>query len=541
MTSLHARFQRWRSTRHQDQNTRLRPAASLRGGHADESGSVLILALIFLVVVSVIVVSLLSWLGTSLTATANVGQQRSLEAAATNAVNLAIQNTRTTFAAQLVNSPPSACWYNSGGTGQQPQPDPSSNIDVDVWCSMFWQPSSTNTRQIIYSACLSTVSAATCASQPLLQAVVTFDDYTTPVVAPAPTPVPCNVTGLCGQSMTVNSWQWNPTVPAVSSISPTTSSIAGGTTLTVTGTGFVPGSSVNFVQESNNVPSSANVVIPAQPATCVTVLPNNTCTQLTVTTPAVTSGTDYFVTVSTPGGTSPYVNTVGTTDLDDLQYTTFQPTVTAISGPNMTGNTPQGSVGGGSTITLTGTGFFNATNFAAQVSFWSGSTSFQATNVVVNSETSLTATSPAVTSTGNWYVVVSTIGGSSSSTSFNFNYGAQVPLVINTTPTTGGPSSKPAVSSVSITGSNFLANATAVSFYTGAITSTNYCSLFSSGVNASTPNVTSSTALTATLPSGTKGLVKGTAYYIIVATTVNGTQYCSQPYSQPADIFTYTG
>ena len=173
--------------------------------------------------------------------------------------------------------------------------------------------------------------------------------------------------------------------------------------------------------------------------------------------------------------------------------------------------------------------------------FWSGSTKFPATNVVVNSGTSLTATSPAVTSTGNWYVQVATIGGSSTSTSFNFNYGAQVPLVINTTPTTGGPSSKPAVSSVSITGSNFLASATSVAFYTGSITSTNYCSLFSSGVAASTPNVTSPTALTATIPTGTKGLTKGTGYFIIVATTVNGTQYCSQPYNQPADTFTYTG
>ena len=440
-----------------------------------------------------------------------------------------------------MNSTPSACWYDSSGNPQQPPVDPSSNIDIDVWCSMFWQPSSTNTRQITYSACLSTVSAATCGSTPLLQAVVTFDDYTTPVVAPAPTPVPCNVTGLCGQTMTQNSWQWKPTVPQVSSISPTTSSIAGGATLTVTGTGFVPGSTVNFVQESSNVPASANVVIPSQAATCVTVQSDNTCTQLTVTTPPVTSGTDYFVTVTTPGGTSPYVNTVGTTDLDDLQYTTFLPTITAITGPNMTGNTPQGSVAGGSTITLTGTGFFNATNFAAQVYFWSGSTKFPATNVVVNSGTSLTATSPAVTSTGNWYVQVATIGGSSTSTSFNFNYGAQVPLVINTTPTTGGPSSKPAVSSVSITGSNFLASATSVAFDTGSITSTNYCSLFSSGVAASTPNVTSPTALTATIPTGTKGLTKGTGYFIIVATTVNGTQYCSQPYNQPADTFTYTG
>ena len=137
--------------------------------------------------------------------------------------------------------------------------------------------------------------------------------------------------------------------------------------------------------------------------------------------------------------------------------------------------------------------------------------------------------------------MVSTIGGSSSSTNYNFNYGAQVPLVINTTPTTGGPSSKPAVSSVSITGSNFLSGATAVAFYTGSITSSNYCSLFSSGVSASTPNVTSPTALTATLPTGSNGLAKGTSYFVIVATTVNGTQYCSQPYNQPADVFTYTG
>ena len=370
MTSLNTRFHRRFVSRYQE-NIQLRSAPRPSHGGGDESGSVLVLALIFLVVVSVIVVSLLSWLGTSLSATTVIGQQRSLEAAATNAVNLAIQNTRTTFATQLVNSPPSACWYNSLAQPVQPPPDPSSNISIDVWCSMIWQPSSTNTRQITYSACRATtvgglpISASTCASSPLLQAVVTFDDYTTPVVAPAPTPVPCNVTGLCGQSMTENSWQWNPAVPQVSSISPTTSTIAGGVTLTVTGTGFVPGSTVNFVQESNNVPSSANVVILAQPATCVTVLSNNTCTQLTVTTPSVTSGTDYFVTVTTPGGTSLYVNTVGTTDLDDLQYTTFQPTITSISGPNMTGNTPQGSVAGGSTITLTGTGFFNATNFAA--------------------------------------------------------------------------------------------------------------------------------------------------------------------------------
>ena len=44
-----------------------------------------------------------------------------------------------------------------------------------------------------------------------------------------------------------------------------------------------------------------------------------------------------------------------------------------------------------------------------------------------------------------------------------------------------------------------------------------------------------------TLPTGTHGLVKNQTYYPIVTTTVGATQYTSQPYNLPADIFTYTG
>ena len=63
----------------------------------DESGAVIILALVFLVAVSLITTALLTWVGGSLHATGNFTDERNVEYAATNAVNLAIQNTRYVF------------------------------------------------------------------------------------------------------------------------------------------------------------------------------------------------------------------------------------------------------------------------------------------------------------------------------------------------------------------------------------------------------------------------------------------------------------
>ena len=63
----------------------------------DESGAVIILALVFLVAVSLIVTGMLTWVGASLHATGSFQNERDVEYAATDAVNLAIQNTRYTF------------------------------------------------------------------------------------------------------------------------------------------------------------------------------------------------------------------------------------------------------------------------------------------------------------------------------------------------------------------------------------------------------------------------------------------------------------
>ena len=96
-------------------------------GGRDESGAVLILALVFLVVISVIVGALTEWITNDLANSANFTATQNVSNAATNAVNLAIQNIRynpllytsvnnTTTDLTLNASPPSYCW----GPGPRP-------------------------------------------------------------------------------------------------------------------------------------------------------------------------------------------------------------------------------------------------------------------------------------------------------------------------------------------------------------------------------------------------------------------------------------
>ena len=106
-----------------------------------------------------IVAGLLTWVGTSLTATGSFQSERNVENTATNAVNLAIQNTRYTFdygttnplsspanTPMLNNPTPELCaTYTVPGATTLPP--------VDVYCTMVWQAYSANTRVFTYSAC----------------------------------------------------------------------------------------------------------------------------------------------------------------------------------------------------------------------------------------------------------------------------------------------------------------------------------------------------------------------------------------------------
>jgi len=169
--------------------------------------------------------------------------------------------------------------------------------------------------------------------------------------------------------------------PVVTSINPDSGPVAGGTTVTIYGSGFTGATLVSFGGIS---------VVP-------TVLSD---TSIMATSPAHAAGTVDIV-VTTSLGTS------FTSTADQFTYG---------SGPIVSALSPStGPVSGGTTVTITGTGFTGAT-----------AVTFDTTSVtpVVNSDTSITVTSPAHAS-GAVNVTVTTPAGTSPVTSAGtFTYGS---------------------------------------------------------------------------------------------------------------------
>jgi hypothetical protein len=249
----------------------------------------------------------------------------------------------------------------------------------------------------------------------------------------------------------------------VTAVSPSSGPTAGGTSVTITGTGLTAASSVKF--------GTTN-------ASSFTV---NSPTSITATSPAEPAGT-VDVTVNTPNGTS------ASSQADRFTFEAA-PTVTAVS-PNV------GPLAGGTRVTITGTGFLGA----SAVKFGSAN----ATSVKVNSAASITATSPAGAA-GTTDVTVAAAGGTSAaspSDQFLYQDAATVTGVSpNAGPTGGG-------TSVTITGTNLI-NVSAVKFGTTTVTSF---------------TVNSATSITAISPARLLGLA-GTVD--VTVTTARGTSATS--------------
>jgi hypothetical protein len=254
--------------------------------------------------------------------------------------------------------------------------------------------------------------------------------------------------------------------PSVSSISPTSGPTTGGTTITVTGTGFVSG--------------ATTVTVGGNAATNVAVANANT---LYCTSPAGTSG-NASVVVTTSGGAS--------TGSVLFKYIVV-PSISAIS-------PAAGPIAGGTSVTITGSGFTGAT----KVKF--GATN--AASFVVNTDSSITAVSPSETA-GSVYVSVTTAGGTTATTAGALYTFLAIPTVTAIAPTAGPLAGG---TSVTITGTGFT-SASGVSF--GA-------------VRAASVTYTSPTSLTAVSPAGTAGVVD------VTVTTLGGTSAVST-----ADQFTY--
>jgi hypothetical protein len=173
----------------------------------DDVGASLMLAIAMLLVCSVVLTALLGWARNDLNNVAHFRAAESLQSAVNSATEVAVQNVRYNFTGSSINqSPPVDC-------AQVPISITSGKTSVayvlTVWCSTAWSLATSvtsNTRVVTFSTCLSSSSASSCATTPLLRVVATMDDYGYPVQAANTTP--CSTT--CGSGMTINSWVQNP-------------------------------------------------------------------------------------------------------------------------------------------------------------------------------------------------------------------------------------------------------------------------------------------------------------------------------------------
>jgi hypothetical protein len=279
---------------------------------------------------------------------------------------------------------------------------------------------------------------------------VVDSDTTISAITPAHTAgaVPTVVTAPGGDSAP-QTFTYLPSPPTIGSLSPNQGPDTGGTTVTITGTNFTGTTAVTFG---------------GTPATSFAV---DSDTTITAVTPPHSAGGVPTIVTNSAGPSAPQTFTYLPT-----------PTVTSLS-PN------QGPAAGGTSVTITGTTFTGAT----AVTF--GGTA--ATSFIVNSDTSITAITPA-NAPGAVDVIVTTPVAPSPPQTFTYLPAPTITsLAPDHGPDTGG-------TAVTITGTN-VTGATAVTF---------------GGIPAASFTVDSATQITAITPPNTPGAVD------VVVTTAGG-------------------
>jgi hypothetical protein len=265
-------------------------------------------------------------------------------------------------------------------------------------------------------------------------------------------------------------------VARVTSVAPATGPTAGGTKVTISGTGFTGATRVNFGTVA---------------ATSLTV---TSSTSLTAISPIAAAGI-VDVTIVNPGGTS----VAGAGD----RFTFVAPPVVAAVTPN------SGSAAGGTGVTISGT------NLAAVTRITFGGT---AAGFTVNSDTSITATSPGAQAAGTVDIRLTSIGGTSARTNADrFTYVAARPVITAISPDSGSVAGG---SEVTITGTS-LSGVTEVDF--GAVAASFW--------------INDDTSITAFSPAASAGTVHVTAVsYGLRSTTGAADQFTSV--ADPAAIVT---
>ena len=348
--------------------------------------------------------------------------------------------------------------------------------------------------------------------------------------------------------------------PRLTAMSTTSGPTSGGTSITITGTGFTPDTRVSFGSteaKSLTVTSSTQVtaVSPAEaggtvdvtltnsggtsatstadqftfiaPPTVTGVSPNSgplaggfwgvtvTCTNLATTTKVSIGDTqtsfevksDTSLNIYIPAGESPETVDIRVTTIGGTSERTSADRFTYLAPPpppTVTGVSPNsGTALGGTTVTITGTGFTNAV--------WVSFGGYAAQSFTVNSDTSITAVAPATYYDGAVDVTVqgSAFAWSATSAADQFTYADPAPTVTGVSPNTGTATGG---ETVTVTGTGFT---TASAVYFGAVEATSF-------------TVNSDGSITVVTPAGAAGTVD------VTVMNFGGTSATG-----PADQFTY--
>ncbi len=263
----------------------------------------------------------------------------------------------------------------------------------------------------------------------------------------------------------------NQAPPSLTSISPDNGPVSGGTALTITGTGFVPG---------------PELLIGGIAATNVAVV---SVTQITATAPASGTAGSKAVKLTNPDGQ----NISGSFTYNPL------PMISQVN-PN------NGRLSGGNTITITGSQFVSG----ATVKINNIDTS-----VTFISAAELRTATPASASTGSKDVLVTNPDGGFSSPPGGFTYNP-VPTITGVSPASG-----PQGTVVTINGSNFGSGA-GVSATIGGTTAASVTWLSATQIRVTTPADTVSGAKTVTVTTSDTGYGERTAAYTYTVYATGG-------------------
>jgi len=171
----------------------------------NESGAILILALVFILVMAISVLGLLTFGGTGLKDAAGLQGQRGIEFAAEGATTAAIQSVRYSFNAYNSGSTPSSCL--PPGATTMTIPEGSVNYQMEVDCSGTLNVAPTPlqyTRVVTFYACQSGPTPPSCnQGNAVVIATVNFQDLSASGVNAC---YDSSDTGTCGTAMVISSW-----------------------------------------------------------------------------------------------------------------------------------------------------------------------------------------------------------------------------------------------------------------------------------------------------------------------------------------------